>query len=288
MVEDNQPLERLVHIAARAREHVLRMSQKGGCFLGASLSCVDIFVSMYADCLNVSPAFLEDNNRDLVLLSKGHAVPALYATLAETGYLDCARLSSHLGKEDSIYWHPNRAIPGVEFHSGSLGHLLSVGIGFALDARLRGSPSRTYVVVGDGELNEGTLWESMLVAHAQKLERLFLVVDRNQLQANVPTEELNPLEPLAAKFEAFGWNVSSVDGHSFVELRRAFTATSIGHPSAIIANTVRGKGLPEHEGRLDKWFVKSAPEEVNRWIAIIREMEANRVAAIGSSRERWT
>ena len=158
---------------------------------------------MYADCLNVSSDSIHDPDRDIVLLSKGHAAPALYGTLAELGYFPVARLAAHLRTDDSIYWHPNANIPGVEFQSGSLGHLLSVGIGMALDARLRGCESRVFVIVGDGELNEGSIWEAALVAHAQELNRLFLVVDRNQLQANIHTEDLVPLEPLAAKFEAF-------------------------------------------------------------------------------------
>lgn len=288
MTDSTQQVDRLALIASRVREHVVRMSQRGGCFVGASLSCVDLLVSMYGDCLNLSPELMQNDDRDFVLLSKGHAVPALYGTLAETGYFPVERLSAHLGADDHIYWHPNRAIPGVEFHSGSLGHLLSVGIGIALDARLRGTSSRTYVIVGDGELNEGTLWEGMLVARAQRLNRLFLVVDRNRLQANVPTEELVPLEPLAAKLEAFGWNVVTVDGHSFQELHGAFTTTSVERPTAIIAETVRGKGLPEHEGRADKWFVKPSDEEAERLVATIRESRIQSAGANGSDKESWT
>ena len=285
MSEEIQQLERLMTVASRVREHVIRMSMNGGCFLGASLSCVDLLVSMYADCLNISPSLASDADRDVVLLSKGHAVPALYGTLVELGFFPEQRLLAHLRMDDSIYWHPNAAIPGVEFHSGSLGHLLSVGIGMALDARLRSSESKVYVIVGDGELNEGSIWEAALVAQAQELNRLFLVVDRNRLQANVPTEDLVPLEPLAAKFEAFGWKVSSINGHSFVELRRALTEPSTRRPTAIIANTVRGRGLPEHEGRVDRWFVKSTSEEVEMLIATLRKSEMQRLGALDSDEE---
>ncbi len=268
---ESQQYDRLTNIAAKVREHVVRMSVNGGCFLGASLSCVDILVSMYADCLNLSPDRVNSCDRDIVLLSKGHAVPALYGTLAELGYFPASRLAAHLQTDDSIYWHPNPDIPGVEFRSGSLGHLLSVGIGMALDARLRGSESRVYVIVGDGELNEGSIWEAALVARAQELNRLFLVVDRNQLQANIQTEDLVPLEPLAAKFEAFGWTVTTIDGHSFGELRRALTDSSTRRSTAIIANTVRGKGIPAHEGRVNKWFVKSNAEQGEALMASLRE-----------------
>ena len=167
-----QQFEQLTNIAAKVRKHVVRMSMNGGCFLGASLSCVDILVSMYADCLNLSSDLVNGADRDIVLLSKGHAVPALYGTLAELNYFPAARLAAHLSTADSIYWHPNANIPGVEFHSGSLGHLLSVGIGMALDARLRGSESRVFVIVGDGELNEGSIWEAALLARAQELNIL--------------------------------------------------------------------------------------------------------------------
>ncbi len=290
MSEKIEQLERLMTVASRVREHVVRMSLNGGCFLGASLSCVDLLVSMYADCLNISPSLATDADRALVvLLSKGHAVPALYGTLAELGFFPKQRLLAHLRTDDSITRHPNASIPGVEFHSGSLGHLLSVGIGMALDARLRASESRVYVIVGDGELNEGSIWEAVLVARAQELNRLFLVVDRNRLQANVPTEDLVPLEPLAAKFEAFGWKVSSINGHSFVELRQALTEPSTRRPTAIIANTVRGKGLAEHEGRVDRWFVKLTSDEVETLMATLRKSEMQRLVALDSDEEvcRW-
>jgi transketolase len=275
---NEQRSEWLESLAARVREHVIRMSEGAGCFVGASLSCVDILVSLYADCVRLSPDRLDDPERDIVLLSKGHAVPALYGTLAELGYLDPLRLGHHLRTDDVIYWHPNRTVPGVEFQSGSLGHLLSVGIGMALDARLRNSQARVFVVVGDGELNEGTLWEGALVAQAQELERLVLIVDRNQLQANARTEHLVPLEPLAAKLIAFGWNTIRVDGHNFGALHEALLSSSTRRPTAIIANTVRGCGVPELEGRTDKWFVKSTPADVSRLIAALKDTCAQRMS----------
>ncbi len=269
-------LDRLEALATRVRERVIRMSEGAGCFVGASLSCVDILVSLYAECLRLSPDRLGDPNRDFVLLSKGHAVPALYGTFAELGYLAKERLGNHMRTDDVIYWHPNRTVPGVAFHSGSRGHLLSVGIGMAIDARLRRAESRVFVIVGDGELNEGTLWEGALVAQAQQLDRLVLVVDRNQLQANLRTEDLVPLEPLAAKFEAFGWNTLDVDGHCFDDLYDAFASSSTTRPTVIIANTVRGCGVPELEGQTDKWFVKSTADDVERLVTSLRENSGQR------------
>jgi transketolase len=202
------------------------------------------------------------------------------------GYIDPLRLEHHLQTDDVIYWHPNRTVPGVEFHSGSLGHLLSVGIGMALDAGLRKSGAKVFVVVGDGELNEGTLWEGALVAQAQELERLVLVVDRNQLQANLRTEHLVPLEPLAEKFTAFGWSTTVVDGHDFDALHQALLSSSPRRPSAIIANTVRGCGVPELEGQADKWFVKSTPADVERLIAAMRDTLSQRMSSSRSNGSR--
>jgi transketolase len=259
----------LVTLARRVREHCLRMTQDGGCFIGASLSCADLLVHLYARVLDVHPETPQDPARDYLLLSKGHDVPALYATLAESGFFPVARLRNHLKTTDSLYWHPNRAIPGVEFHSGSLGHLLSVGIGIALDIRLRGGRNRVFVVLGDGELDEGSVWEATLVAAAQRLDNLVAIVDRNGLQANCRTEELVPLEPIAAKFESFGWSCRQVDGHSFAHLEHAFATLPLrtGRPTAIVARTIRGKGVPSLEDRADRWFASFSAAEVEALVA---------------------
>jgi transketolase len=255
--------------ALRVREHVIRMATKGGCFLGASLSCTDLLVYLYDRVLRTSPERREDPERDYLLLSKGHDVPALYGVLAERGYFPTGRLRRHLSTDDHIYWHPNRAIPGVEFHSGSLGHGLAVGMGIALDAKLRGGPSRVFVVVGDGELNEGSVWESALVASARGLDNLVMVVDRNGFQANMATEELLPLEPLGDKLRAFGFSVVDADGHSFPSLSDAFAQVprQAGRPTAIVARTRRNKGLPSIEDRADRWFVDLSSEEVEMLLA---------------------
>jgi transketolase len=265
----NPIFSELEALALRVREHVLRMATRGGCFVGASLSCADLIVHLYRRVLRITPQTVGDRDRDYLLLSKGHDVPALYATLAELGYIGRERLRNHLAPEDVLYWHPNRGVRGVEFHSGSLGHLLSVGMGVAADIRLRGGQNRVFVVLGDGELDEGSVWEALLVAHAQALDNLCVIVDRNGFQANVATEELVPLEPLDEKLRAFGCGVVTTDGHSFVELERAFARLPAepGRPTAIIARTVRGKGVPSLEGRADRWFADFTPEEVEMLVA---------------------
>jgi transketolase len=265
-------LEALPAIALRVREHVVRMSQGGGCFIGASLSCADLLVYLYSRVLRVSPATVASLDRDYLLLSKGHDVPALYGTLAELGFFPRERLAHHLQTTDSIYWHPNRSVPGVEFHSGSLGHLPSVGVGIALDLKMSGSSSRVFVVVGDGELDEGSVWEALLVASAKKLDNLVLIVDRNEFQANVRTEDLVPLEPLEDKFRAFGAWTRTVDGHDFAALEGVMSTLprGSGRPAAIVAHTVRGKGCPSIERRADRWFVAFTPQEVEALLAELR------------------
>jgi transketolase len=257
------------NLAIKVREHVIRMTRGGGCFLGASLSCADLLVHLYTKVLRVTPHTTGDVDRDYLLLSKGHDVPALYATLSELGFLAPGRLAHHLDPDDVLYWHPNREVAGVEFHSGSLGHLLSVGAGIATDARMRGGPNRVFVVLGDGECDEGSVWEAALVAAAHKLDNLVAIIDRNGYQANVATEELIPLEPIAPKWEAFGWRALRVNGHDFDQLDRAFAELPLvrGKPTVIIADTVRNKGLPSLEGKPERWFVKLTPPEVEQLIA---------------------
>ena len=272
-------LTSLPEIALRVREHIIRMSSGGGCFIGASLSCADLIVHMYSRVLRPVGNPVGDANRDYLLLSKGHDVPALYGMLVELGVLAKDRLKSHLDPRDHIYWHPNTAIPGVEFHSGSLGHLLSVGLGIALDLKMRESDQRVFVVLGDGELNEGSIWEALLVAAAHKLDNLVAVVDRNQFQANIATEELIPLEPLGAKFRAFGCNVVETDGHDFGAMEDAFAKLhyNSGRPTVLVAHTVRGKGLPSIERRADRWFVRFSDAEV---AMLLEELHGNAPAAL--------
>jgi len=255
----------LTQRALRVREHIVRLSTDGGCFTGASLSCTDLLVYLYSDFLNLRADNLHDSNRDYLFLSKGHDVPALYGIFVELGLLEKDRLHHHLQTDDSIYWHPNRHIPGVEFHSGSLGHLPAVALGVAMECRMRGQDNRILVVTGDGELNEGSVWETLLVASAYRMNNLTMIVDRNHFQANMPTEELIPLEPLAQKFEAFGCAVRRTDGHDFDALEAAFTALPFSEtqPSVIITDTVRGKGLPSIEARADRWFCNFTHPEID-------------------------
>ncbi len=273
--------QNLVALARRVREHCIRMATDGGSFLGASLSCADLIVYLYSEILDVRPDRIGDPDRDYFFLSKGHDVPALYGTLAELGFLEKERLGNHLSVSDSIYWHPNRSIPGVEFHSGSLGHLLSVAIGVAYDLRLRQQSKRAYVLLGDGELDEGSVWEAALIAAAAQLENLVVIVDRNEFQANVQTEALTPLEPIEQKFSSFGWGVKRINGHDFEDMEVAMRRVPFWpqRPSVIIADTVRGKGLPSIEKRADRWFTNFNHDEV---LMLLKELHGDMDAQLTS------
>jgi transketolase len=281
MTLTGEQLRDLKELALRVREHCIRMARDGGCFLGASLSCTDLIVYLYRHVLRIDPVRPTAPERDYFLLSKGHDVPALYGTFAELGIIPRERLAHHLALDDDLYWHPNRNVPGVEYYSGSLGHLLAVAIGVALDFRLRGLANRVFVLLGDGELDEGSVWEGILVAAAKRLDNLVAVVDRNAFQANVPTEDLIPLEPLEEKFRAFGWEATRVDGHDFPALHDTFTGLGAGdgRPRVVIADTVRGKGLPSIERRADRWFCSFTADEVAQ---LLRELHGEGPSELSS------
>ena len=267
--------DELNQIALKVREHIVNMSTNGGCFTGASLSCADILVYLYHEYLNIGPHNFKDENRDYLFLSKGHDVPALYGMFVEKGWMTRDRLiHNHLKANDDIYWHPNRKIDGIEFHSGSLGHLPSVALGVAYDCKMKKQSNKIICIVGDGECDEGSVWEAMLVASAKKINNLTIVVDRNHFQANVATADLIPLEPFADKFIAFGAEVRRIDGHDFEALHETFHQLPFHSekPSVIVCDTVRGKGLPSIEARADRWFCNFNSEEVE---SLLKELHGD-------------
>ena len=270
----------LKQVALKVREHCVRMSGSGGAFTGSALSCTDLMVYLYGQYLSCDTG---DPGRDYCFLSKGHAVPALYGTLAEMGFIRKERLSAHLSTSDDIYWHPNKNIPGVEFLSGSLGHLLPVAAGVALDCKLKGQGNKVAVILGDGELNEGSNWEACLLASAYKLDNLIIIIDRNRLQANKKTEELVPLEPLEAKFRAFGLAPETISGHDFEQMDELFFRIPFEHhcPSVVIAETVRGKGIPSIESRADRWFCNFTNDEVELLVKELYDAAAGQTAGAG-------
>lgn len=253
----------LKYLAKKVRENIITLSTNGGSFAGAALSAVDVITYIYSDFMNISKEILDSDERDYFILSKGHAVPVLYGLFVELGWLERDRLENHLKTNDNIYWHPNTKIPGIDFHSGSLGHGLPISIGVAKDIKMKRKSNKILVMVGDGELNEGSNWEAIMAASAFKLDNLILIIDRNKFQANMQTEELIPMDSYLKKFEAFSWNCFTIDGHDFNDLNNTFNKIDLnsGKPNVIIAETIRGKGISSIEARADKWFVNFSESE---------------------------
>lgn len=224
--------------------------------IGGDFSVIDILVTLYAAVLNVDPARPAAAERDRLVLSKGHTAGALYATLARCGFFARHELETFASPQSALNGHPNRTkVPGVETNTGPLGHGFPVAVGIALSARLQASPRRTFVVLGDGELQEGSNWEAAMTASHHGLSSLFAIVDRNRLQQGARTEETKQLEPLAAKWASFGWEVREVDGHDHAQLLEEFRRPGTTRPVCVIAHTVKGKGVSFMEDRAE-WHHK--------------------------------
>jgi transketolase len=236
------------------RDIVNMLSTAGSGHTGGSLSCADILTTLFYSELNHDPKNPKLKNRDRFILSKGHAAPALYAVLARTGYFPVDKLST-LRKLDSILQgHPDmRKTPGVEMSTGSLGQGLSVACGMAIAARNEAGKAdyRVYAVIGDGELNEGQIWEAMMSAAHYKLSNLCAIVDNNGLQIDGETCKIMNSEPIPDKWKAFGWNVITINGHNYCDLVSAFAAAreEQERPTVIIAKTVKGKGVSFMENK---------------------------------------
>lgn len=264
-------------VAARIRSHVVDMcaGPEGG-HLGGAFSCADVLAALYFSVLNVDPQRPDDPDRDRFLLSKGHAAVGLYATLAERGFFPVEELAGYGRPGSRLMGHPVRAVPGVEMPTGSLGHGLALGCGFALAARYAGHDSRTFVLLGDGELQEGSVWEAAIAAASLRLDRLVAVVDRNGLQLSGSTDGIAPMEPLADRWRSFGWAVRDVDGHAPDQLADHLNAApwEPGKPSVLIARTVKGQGLPFLAGRSASHYVTLSPRNHARAVRALRATEA--------------
>lgn len=251
--------------AYRVRERVLKMGTGAhGTHIGGSLSCADVLTLLFTEVLRLRPEDPRWDGRDRFILSKGHASAALYGVLVERGYLAEKELATYTLKGSRLAGHPLRRLPGVEFPSGSLGHGLSLGAGVALGLRRAGRDSRTFVLLGDGELQEGSVWEAAMLAGTQQLDNLIAVVDRNGLQITGPT---TGLEPLAERWRTFGWHAVEVDGHDLTALRSVFGDLPTGKPVVVIANTVKGKGVPLFEGKKKSHSVQLTPRLYQRAVA---------------------
>lgn len=240
-----EELSNLSELAHRVRRRVLRLASVKRVHIGPALSIVEILVSLYFGRLRLDPSNPAWPERDRFILSKGHAALALYATLAEAGFISTELFDTFGQPGNPLAGHPVQGIPGVEAATGSLGHGLSVGAGLALAARMDDRPFKTVVLLGDGELNEGSVWEAALFASHQRLNGLVAVVDRNGYQQEGRTADILNTEPLAEKWRAFGWEAVSVNGHDLRELAAALGAAfdAARGPTVLLASTVKGKGV---------------------------------------------
>jgi len=249
--------ERSLHL----RRLVVRALAGGGRgHIGSTLSLIEIFRVLFDDILAYRPQEPDWPERDRCILSKGHGCLALYALLADKGYFPLETLDGFCRKDSILGGHPEAGkVPGVEASTGALGHGLSIGVGVALAQRLRGRNSRVFVVLGDGEINEGSVWEAALSAHKHGLSNLVAMVDYNKIQSSGTTAEILDLEPLADKWRAFGFGTLEVDGHDVAALRAVLRTAPVeaGRPTAIICHTVKGKGISFAENDA-KWHHKAS------------------------------
>ncbi|GAB3878728.1 transketolase [Terrabacter terrigena] len=239
-----QAVAHLVEAARLVRRRDIEMVRAAGLgHIGGEFSVIDVLVTLYLQAMNVSPGQLDDPERDRFILSKGHAAAALYTTLAMAGFLEPSQLETFMQPQSQLNGHPARTkIAAVEASTGPLGHGLPIAVGTAFAGKLDGSARRTFVVVGDGELQEGSNWEALMTAGNHRLSHLCVVVDRNRLQQGARVADTNDLEPLADKLAAFGLEVVEVDGHDHGALLDVFAnvPAASGKPTAVIAHTMKG------------------------------------------------
>ena len=273
-------MENLKAKAYALRQDVVNMIMAGKAgHIGGDMSVMETLVSIYFHAMNISPENQNDPDRDMFVMSKGHCVESLYAVLAAKGFFPIEQVIKEYSRFGSKFiGHPNNKLPGIEMNSGSLGHGLPVAIGMALAQKMNGSAARTFVVMGDGELAEGSVWEGAMSATQYKLDNLVAVIDRNRLQISGTTEEVMHQDSVEERFAAFGWNVFSVDGNDIDAMNRAFDdARAVkGKPTLVVANTVKGCGSPVMENKAD-WHhhVPSQPE----YEQIMADLKAREEAA---------
>jgi transketolase len=285
VVYDNETIESLETRANKIRQHIVSMIfEAGSGHPGGSLSMADIITAVYFGVLKHNPENPKMEDRDRFVLSKGHGAPALYAALSEAGYFPVEELKTLRKLGSNLQGHPDmRKTPGVEMSTGSLGQGISVAVGMALAAKLDRKLYKIYCILGDGETNEGEVWEAAMAAAHYKLDNLIGILDRNMLQIDGATEQIMGIEPLASKWKAFGWHVIEINGHSFREILGAITqAQDIkGQPIMILAHTTKGKGVSFMEGAVG--FHGKAPNKEEYDMAIKElKQEAKDIS------KRWT
>jgi transketolase len=264
MVSDSL-VGRLERQAAVIRRHVIEVAAEHVCHIGGALSAADLITALYFHVLKLDPADPRWPERDYFILSKGHSVLALYAALAERGFFPVETLPTFEQKGSKLAAHPTLKAPGVEVATGSLGHGLPIGMGIAIACRAEGSPNRVFVMMGDGEMQEGSVWEAALAAPRFELDHLVAIIDQNRFQASDAVDNIVPVGPLADKWRSFRWDAVEIDGNDMAQVVAALESASggpkTGRPMAIIAHTVKGKGAPCLENTPRAHFTRLTAEE---------------------------
>ena len=250
------PFTNAAELALAARHEIIKMTSIAkASHVASALSVIDVLSVLYAGSANRSPKNLEEQSRDIVILSKGHSASALYSVLALQGFFPMAWLAEYCKNDAPLGGHvTSKGVPGVELSTGSLGHGLPYGLGIAMSRKKYGVSGRVFVVLSDGECDEGTIWESAMIANHHELDNLVVVVDRNKIQSLTYTEDTLKLEPFADKWKAFGWETEEVDGHDYQALANSFATQKA--PKCIIADTTKGKGVDFMENSV-LWHYKS-------------------------------
>ena len=241
-----------VELARKIRRNAVEMTHTShGSHIASALSMADIVAVLYNDVMRISPNDSKNDLRDRFILSKGHSGVAVYAALGEKGFLDKELFKTYYLDGSDLSGHvSHKNVPGVEFSTGSLGHGLGAGIGMAMAGKINQKKYRVFVIVGDGECNEGSIWEGALFANQYRLSSLCVIVDHNKMQAMGDCEDVMSIAPIADKWKAFGWNVSEVDGHDHQQLKKVLTAENKDKPLCVIAHTIKGKGVSFMENNL--------------------------------------
>ena len=243
------------------RLQILEYTKLKSSFLGSCFSCIDLIIYLYNYFLKINKKNISLNKRDTFILSKGHAAPSLFAVLKDKGIINTKLFFS-----DKTYWHPDKNIKGVDFQTGALGHGLSVGIGIAKYYKINSIKKWVVVMVGDGELNEGSMWESFMISKNWKLGNIIIIIDKNKFQANDKTQKILNLGNLEKKIRSFDLDLIKLDGHNFKQMNKKFHSLKKDHtPKVIIASTKRNYGIVSIQNKKEYWYVDKSEKKLNKF-----------------------
>lgn len=279
----NEEIKNLIEKSYISRTNILKMMEKGEGHIGGAFSALDIITVIYNSILKFDPEKPKWEDRDRFILSAGHKVLALYATLADVGYFDEEILWTYNSIDTRVPMHPDeKVLPGIEFPTGSLGHGLAVACGIALSARLDNKDFRVFTMLGDGECDEGSVWEAAMSASHHGMDNLTAIVDRNGFQVNGGTREVMDTSALEEKFSSFGWEVKTIDGHDFKQIYEVLSSVPFkpGKPSCIVADTTKCKGLSFGEDKFEFHHWHCPLEEINNAIELVNDQKKKEYSKI--------